>query len=168
MKKLNYDNVKSSLAQIGGVIAGVAASYYVNKLSKEGVSGLFGDEETTPEAPKAQEESSMKKYLVPALEVVGGLAAASLMESKVVQSFGAGLAAGGGVRIANEAAGKEIVSLKGVGDTSLDMPRPSTEIFMPRALPVQTPVVNGTAIMPGIGSTDIMPGMGETGVLSCY
>lgn len=145
-------NLKNAALNFCGVLVGLAAASFVNKKGTETVQGLMGEETA------AEKESSMSKYIVPGVTTAAGLAVAALMDNKMIQSVGAGVAAAGAVRIVNEASGKTVVSLQGVGNSST-MPISSTSVMIPRALPVQTPVMG---IEPGMGNPDLIPGMGET------
>lgn len=146
-------NLKNAALNFVGVLVGVAGASFINKKGTEAVEGLMGEETT------AEKKSSMSKYIVPGITTAAGIAAAAMMDNKMIQSVGAGVAAAGAVRLVNEASGKTVVSLQGVSGVGDTLPISSTTIMIPRALPQQTPV---QGIEPGMGGTDIIPGMGET------
>lgn len=101
MKVANID-IKSTLVGVVGTLAGVAAGSILKKslTTSQTVEGLAGNG---------------KNYIVPTIILLGGAVVSGMSQDKLINSAALGFSAVGGASIANELAGKQIVSLGRVG-----------------------------------------------------
>lgn len=101
MKVANID-IKSTLVGVVGTLAGVAAGSILKKslTTSPTVEGLAGNG---------------KNYIVPTIILLGGAVVSGMSQDKLINSAALGFSAVGGASIANELAGKQIVSLGRVG-----------------------------------------------------
>lgn len=106
MKVANIDIKKTAIGVVGTLI-GVAAGSAAKKAltSSQSVEGLAGN---------------AKNYIVPGIIFLGGAVAAGMTNDEFLRPASLGMAAVGGASIANELAGKQLVSL---GSTQTSMPR---------------------------------------------
>ena len=101
MKVANID-IKDTLVGVVGTLAGVAAGSILKKSlsTSQTVEGLAGNG---------------KNYIVPTIILLGGAVVSGMSKDKLINSAALGFSAVGGASIANELAGKQIVSLGRVG-----------------------------------------------------
>lgn len=143
MKVANID-IKSTLVGVVGTLAGVAAGSILKKslTTSPTVEGLAGNG---------------KNYIVPTIILLGGAVVSGMSQDKLINSAALGFSAVGGASIANELAGKQIVSLGRVGSVGTMKRIPRTR---PVRIPQQGVSGQGATLYPGMSGQDVLlPGM---------
>lgn len=134
MSKVSNIDLKKTAVSVLGTLVGVAAGSAAKKVlsTSTTVEGLAGN---------------AKNYIIPSILVAGGAVAAGMTNDDFLRTASLGMAAVGGASIANEIAGKQLVSL---GSAS----------SMPRRIPMQrgTRGVAGPVMLPGMGNANMLPG----------
>lgn len=143
-----------------GIAAGSAARKYIS--GSNTVSGLFGG-------------NTAKDYFVPGVLAAVGAVVSATCKDEFIKAVGFGATSANGAAIVNQLVGRELVTLKGLGNTMPGMGGMrgigcngmGVINRIPRRVPQKVSGLDSINAMPGMsgGVSGTLPGMGGVGIL---